>query len=520
MTITIKNILISTFFLCLGVIIGASGYLLFCWHTCRPSSYVAVAHQVTGVCGKPFLLGFSSLAQETSIKTLTIKGKIPAWIHGTFLSIGPGQFEINESKASHWLDGFAMVHRFTVQSGSVSYANKLIKTNYYKEAVKKGVITGTTPDPSISTWSKLKGALSSSTTRPMYDNVNINVFALGKQLMALTETPQPICIDCHTLETQNTQRFKDTMGAHFSSGHPLLDPNTNEWINVGIQYALSSTYVVYKMSPDGKQRIALATVKTDRPSYVHSFALTKKYIVITEMPLRVRSYDLLMQTKSFIDTHVWDPKGNSIFIIVDRNTGKVIDTIKTHPFFSLHHVNAFDTPQGLTVDIVTYKNPSILKSLGFDHLYQATEHTFPLSALERFELNLTTHTAQDRVLAKKNIEMPQINYRQFTMSPYTYVYGVSLSSPTHMANEIIKINVKSGSHILWQQAGCYPTEPVFIPAPQAKNEDDGILLCVVLDTANKNSFLLFLDAKNLKELGRAIVPHHIPFTVHSSFMHP
>ncbi|HRF94038.1 MAG TPA: carotenoid oxygenase family protein, partial [Aggregatilineales bacterium] len=65
--------------------------------------------------------------------------------------------------------------------------------------------------------------------------------------------------------------------------------------------------------------------------------------------------------------------------------------------------------------------------------------------------------------------------------------------------------------------GCYPSEPVFVPAPNAQSEDDGVLLVVVLDSQKGNSFMLALDAHTMTELGRATVPQHIPFGFHGSF---
>ena len=44
-----------------------------------------------------------------------------------------------------------------------------------------------------------------------------------------------------------------------------------------------------------------------------------------------------------------------------------------------------------------------------------------------------------------------------------------------------------------------------------------MLLSVVLDGERGNSFLLVLDARDLAELARAEVPHHIPFGFHGQF---
>ena len=57
---------------------------------------------------------------------------------------------------------------------------------------------------------------------------------------------------------------------------------------------------MYKIDERTKKRTIIANIKVEQPSYLHSFALTENYIVITEVPLRVKPYDLLLSKKSFI----------------------------------------------------------------------------------------------------------------------------------------------------------------------------------------------------------------------------
>jgi len=35
---------------------------------------------------------------------------------------------------------------------------------------------------------------------------------------------------------------------------------------------------------------------------------------------------------------------------------------------------------------------------------------------------------------------------------------------------------------LWEEAGVFPSEPVFVPRPEGEAEDDGVLLCLSYDT--------------------------------------
>lgn len=49
-------------------------------------------------------------------------------------------------------------------------------------------------------------------------------------------------------------------------------------------------------------------------------------------------------------------------------------------------------------------------------------------------------------------------------------------------------------------------------------EDDGVVLCVVLDTTAHSSFLLVLNAKDISEIARALLDTAIPYGLHGQFL--
>jgi beta,beta-carotene 9',10'-dioxygenase len=124
-------------------------------------------------------------------------------------------------------------------------------------------------------------------------------------------------------------------------------------------------------------------------------------------------------------------------------------------------------------------------------------------------------------LSDVNLELPRIDYRERNGRPYRYVYGVGAhpdgDSPDFL-DQVVKVDVESGEAQAWFEPGSYPGEPVFVPSPEPdRAEDDGVLLSVVLDGRDARSYLLALDAASLSELGRARVPHHIPFGFHGQY---
>jgi carotenoid cleavage dioxygenase-like enzyme len=123
------------------------------------------------------------------------------------------------------------------------------------------------------------------------------------------------------------------------------------------------------------------------------------------------------------------------------------------------------------------------------------------------------------VILDDAFELPGINYRHKNTKLYQFAYGLGVhkTDPSDFVNQLVKLNVESGEVDLWYEDGCYPGEPVFVPAPSAKSEDDGLILSVVLDTSVEYSFLLILDASSFVEIARAEIPHPIPFGFHGQF---
>jgi hypothetical protein len=200
--------------------------------------------------------------------------------------------------------------------------------------------------------------------------------------------------------------------------------------------------------------------------------------------------------------------------------GTLKATIKTDAFFSFHHVNAFDNGDELVVDMATYKDAEIVQNYYMSRLSR-TDQQLPFGRMERFVLNLKDKKLKERkIISEACIELPNFDYQHYHgRSDYRFVYGCGIhpNRTNEFYNQIVKIDMKTGNHTAWHQADYYPGEAVFLPHPNRKEEDDGVLLSVVLDADQGHSFLLILDAKTLQEHARAELPHAVLFGYHGSF---
>ena len=72
--------------------------------------------------------------QEENIKPLSGNkyGLIPNWISGSLVQNGPGRFSFGSDVFKHLFDGSALVRKFKIADGEVSYQCQFVKTESYK----------------------------------------------------------------------------------------------------------------------------------------------------------------------------------------------------------------------------------------------------------------------------------------------------------------------------------------------------------------------------------------------------
>ena len=261
----------------------------------------------------------------------------------------------------------------------------------------------------------------------------------------------------------------------------------------------------------------IGSISVEEPAYMHSFGMTENYVILVEYPFVVKPLDLLLSGKPFIENFSWKPEKGTRFIIVNRQNGNLVGTYKSDAFFAFHHVNSFEKQGEVFVDIIAYHDSSIVNALYLDILRGQKTDTIPTSHIRRYRIPLQGGQVEYEILSSEAVELPRINYKQYNTKDYRFVYGISTYSASDFANQLVKIDILQKSSKIWSEKDCYPGEPVFVGAPDATKEDEGLILSAVLDATNAKSFLLILDATTFEEVARAEVPHHIPFGFHGNY---
>lgn len=303
----------------------------------------------------------------------------------------------------------------------------------------------------------------------------------------------------------------------------------------------SITVIPPKTAADEKPldggKILCSVPAVSSQAYFHSFGMTENYLILMENPVLLSVPKILTHKLlgwSVAECFYWYPAQRSHFHIVSKATGKQLGVFTAEPTFTFHHVNAFETDTEIVVDLCGYDDSRIIQLLYLHELREKIafgEKKTSIPTVRRYQIPLPLPTndlepvalpknaeGRDYEVLGQAMELPRINYDLCNGKPYEYVYGLFCTEKAGFHNALVKLNVKTKEEIKWGDDNMYASEPVFVPHPGSTEEDDGVVLSVVIDVCNQKTFLLVLDAKTFKEVGRAEVPFIIPATIHGTFV--
>jgi beta,beta-carotene 9',10'-dioxygenase len=454
--------------------------------------------------------GFEGLTDELHVPELPLQGRLPDWLHGSLIRTGPARWEIGEQRMRHWFDGFAMLHRFGLSAGKVSYANRFLQTRAYRAAMATGEITYSefATDPCRSLFARISSVFSPKIS----DNANVNLVELGERFMAMTETPIAVEFDPETLVTAGVAYEAPGI---LTTAHPHLDRPSGGMLNFAAKLGPSNRYRFFRVRPGSSQPEPIGELPVRRPAYMHSFGLTERWLVLAEFPFVVNPITIPLSNRPYIENFHWKPELGTRLTLFDRSTGEATGPFETDPCFAFHHVNSYEDGDEIVVDVCAYDDASIVADLYMERLRAG----MPVAdaELRRFRIDTKARrVSSERLLDDGALELPRINYGRSNERPYRFIWGVR-NEGSGWLDTIVRVDLESRAAQTWSEEDCFPGEPVFVAAPETTAEDEGVLLSVVFDARKGTSFLLVLDAATLDELARADAPHHVPFGFHGQF---
>ncbi|KAG2249917.1 hypothetical protein Bca52824_089545 [Brassica carinata] len=228
-------------------------------------------------------VAWTSVQQEKWEGELTVQGKIPTWLNGTYLRNGPGLWNIGDHDFRHLFDGYSTLVKLEFDDGRIFSGHRLLESDAYKAAKKHKKLCyrefSETPKPSRSNFknpfSGVGEIVKLFSGESLTDNANTGVIRLGDgRVVCLTETQKgSILVDHDTLETIGKFEYDDGLCDHMiHSAHPIVT-ETEMWTL--IPDLVKPGYRVVRMEAGSNKREVVGRVKCRSgswgPGWVHSF---------------------------------------------------------------------------------------------------------------------------------------------------------------------------------------------------------------------------------------------------------
>lgn len=370
-----------------------------------------------------------------------------------------------------------------------------------------------------------------------------------KNLFVLTDNSVLAEVDPETLEPLayfDTGDFHPDLKGQLGCAHSQRDPETGDLFNFNLAFGRRPVYRVYRVSAATRKTDILATIPMPElpPAYIHSLFLTENYVVLCVPSTHYAWSGLkIVWEKNLVEAiEPFDKSKLSQWVVIDRRHRKGVVARFTSPAgFFFHSVNAFEEvvqekrPDGngdeertyLNFDLVEYENCDIIDTFYYDVILDrkgaAKSHWIDKQAYNSCRQHLVRHRfgmpsadkqtgsrapclSAEKVFAipaPHSGELPTINLAYATRR-HRYVYGVSFRGLSTMMDSLCKTDTLTREALVWAPPAAHtPSEPIFVGRPGSTDEDDGVLLSVVLDGTAETSYLVCLDARTMKEVGRA-----------------
>lgn len=273
------------------------------------------------------------------------------------------------------------MNRFCISNGQVTYQCRFLQTDCYKrnKIANRIVVnefgTSAAPDPCQSIFKKITAVFKQGEPS---DNAMISIYPFGDEYYAFSEAPFIFKIDPVTLATEEKIRICDFIGVVNHTSHPHVMEDGTVY-NLGMQVIKGTPQYCIICFPNGEYTFEdayiLGTIPARwrlHPSYMHTFGITENYFVIVEQPLSVSVPVMLrnqMLNQPLASCLRWYGDKHTLIHLLDRVTGRHLQTFKSDAFFYLHLINQYEVDKRYVVlDVCAYRDPSMLDCMYVDSM--------------------------------------------------------------------------------------------------------------------------------------------------------
>jgi all-trans-8'-apo-beta-carotenal 15,15'-oxygenase len=455
-----------------------------------------------------------TVQEEVVTRLPVVSGALPAGLRGVLFRNGPGRLERGGVTYGHPFDGDGMITRFAFSDQGVTYRNRFVETRELvaERAAGRLLFRGF--------GTNLPGGLGSNLLRLRFKNAaNTSVLPWGDRLLALWEGGLPHALDPVTLASAGRHDFGGQLQATGSwldrwiapelpfSAHPKIDPETGELFNFGTLFGRRHRLMIYRATVAGGMTTPRA-LPLNRMVFLHDFTLTRRYLVFFLFPVAFDVPSALVGLKPPAEALAAQHGAPTRVWLVPRDGGDTVE-FEARPGFVFHFAGAHE--EGASVVVDGFRMDRFPKVEGGDLLRGAPVVNYPPPILTRFTITPGRRQVDERALTEHPGELPGLSPTT-TLGPRRHVWAIGArpGHPDPFFPCLWKLDTVTGKTTLLDTETDLPGEPVLVPRPGARDEEDAWLLSLVYRAASRRSELLILDARSLEEVCRLTLPHHVP----------
>lgn len=453
-----------------------------------------------------------SIRREHSFETLRVEGTLPQDLNGTLFRNGPGLYELFEQPYAHMFEGDGAVSAVRFEGGRALGAVRVVQSAGLLEEKKAGKPLFGFNAPWWKRFPRMIQMKSKNTA-------NTSVMYWQERLFALMEGAKPT-----ELSTEDLSTIGETdlgMIPMTFSAHPHAVPDRKALYNFGMEFGRQTKINMFELPFQGKAR-HLGDLHIDYPVMLHDFMATENHLVFFISPLKMRIWRAMLALGPFGKLFYWDPnEGVDVWIVPIDQPDRAV-RFQTDPFFQFHFANGFERKGELLIDFVRYPDFQILDELKAKEEKRGVPEDW--GQLTRAILDPKKKTIRQEALWDESCEFPKVHPNR-EAKEYRYIWMTTEpheeADGTLEAYQLLGLDLQTHRVQRFKFEGQQePSEPIFVPRPQAQEENDGYLLSLIYDPNSHTSHVAIFDAKHIEDGPQARVwfDQHIPTTFHGTWV--
>lgn len=429
---------------------------------------------------------WAPVMDELDAGPLIIVGELPRALNGDYVRAGMNP---KSGHSEHWFAGSGMLHAVRLADGRATYKNRFVRTPYYEKDLD----------------------IMSGMFDPAASPANTNIVRHAGKWLALEEAHLPWSVD-RDLNTLEAHTFGGRLNGPMTA-HPRVCPETGELLFFGYQLAAPPFLTYYRADAQGVL-VEAEPIEIPRPVMMHDWNITRNHVVFMDLPI---VFDLSAAMRGEAPFGFKPEAGARLGVMKRNAAGGAVRWFDIDPCYVFHPVNAYE--EGSRIVLHVCRQNSAMTG-GLADIYGGAN---TVDRLWRWTIDLDAGTVTEEQLDDAACDFPRVDDRRVGLKTrwgYTTSLDEGASSLT-LGRRLHKYDLATGARTSHDfGGGNHLGEPLFVPRPDAKAEDDGWILAFRHDEAADQSRLVILNADDFDGASQAeiIMPRRVPYGAHGNWM--